>query len=109
MKRNHVKLTLMAITTQEAQWAGMAPKMAGGWVMNCEVGEMAMDRLLATDEKLALVPDWYAGREIDPVKALAALKEAIERTERRQWKRERITQDLATLRGWIASVELATV
>lgn len=104
-----MKLTLMAITTQEAQWAGMAPRMAGGWVMNCEVGEMAMDRLLAVDEKLALAPDWYAGRKIDPAKVKAALNEAIKRTERRQWCRHSITQDLATLRGWIESVKLATV
>lgn len=77
--------------------------------MNCEVGEMAMDRLLASDEKLACVPDgqsYYEGREIGLEKVTAALNEAIERTSRRVWSRHSVGSDLAALRGWIDRVKL---
>lgn len=99
-------MKLVAIPTTTAQWAGMAPAVAGGWIMNCEVGERAMDRLLATEEKLACVPDWYDGRPIAPKKALAALSEAVERTSRRVWSRHSVSSDLAALRGWIDHVNL---
>ena len=100
------EMKLVAIATHTAQWAGMAPSVAGGWIMNCEVGEMAMDRLLSTDEKLACVPDWHDGRPIAPKMALAVLCEAVERTSRREWSRHSVGSDLAILRGWIDKVNL---
>jgi hypothetical protein len=101
-------MKLVAIPTSTAQWAGMAPAVAGGWIMNCSVGDMAMDRLLATDEKLACVPDGqsYEGREIGLEKVTAALSEAVERTSRRVWSRHSVGSDLAALRGWIDRVKL---
>jgi len=108
MSKYENELKLVAIPTTTAQWAGMAPAVAGGWIMNCEVGEMAMDRLLSTDEKLACVRDGqsYGGREIESAKVMVALNEAIGRTSRRRWKRDAITHDLTVLRGWIERVKL---
>ena len=99
-------LVLVAITKATTQWAGMAPAVAGGWIMACPVGDCAMARLLADGELLAAVPagHGYGGREIDPAKAECALREELARTETRAWGRHNRASDAATLRIWIDRV-----
>lgn len=103
-------MKIVAITTENAQWAGMAPAAAGGWVMTCPVAGMAVENGNVTGiyEKLAAVPDsWSGGRPVDAANVVTVLEQAADRTERRLWKPESKAQDAATLRQWISRVQAA--
>lgn len=103
-------MKLIAMSTQDAQWAGMAPAVAGGWVMTEPVACLALDiaGVLRMGERLAWVSDTLPvdGRAVESVDVVSALGSALERTERRVWGLTRRESDAEALRTWIERVEI---